>query len=137
MTGRPPASVLHILGMLSCLVVLAACSDNGSGGTDEKATDEPPFFVADRSATGPLTLDELQIDIPDDVERWMTDSKKACFLDAVERRAIEAGDPADVDPDDFPYWGGKVSREDWSQHDSYMQRVLLAQAVVSWAMMDC
>lgn len=130
-------TVLRTASMLACLVILAACSDNASSGAHDEASDEPPFFVADRNATGPLTLDELQIDIPDDVERWMTDSKKVCFFDAVERRAIEAGDPADIDPDDFPYWGGEVSREEWSQHSSYIQRVLLAQAVVSWAMMDC
>ena len=127
MNGQMLATVLRKVSMLSCLVILAACSDIVSSGADDESADEAPFFVADRNATGPLTLDELQIDIPDKVERWMTDSKKACFLEAVERRAIEAGDPANVDPDDFPYWGGKVSREDWSQHSAYMQRVLLAQ----------
>jgi hypothetical protein len=137
MNGQMPSTVLRKVSMLSCLVILAACSDNVTGGADDDASDEPPFFVADRNATGPLSLDELQIDIPDKVERWMTDGKKACFLDAVERRASEAGDPADINPDDFPYWGGKVSREDWIEHSAYMQRVLLAQAVVSWAMMDC
>ena len=106
-------------------------------GADDQASDEPPFFVADMNATGPLTLAELQIDIPDNVERWMTDKKKACFFDAVERRALEAGDPAEIDPDAFPYWGGEVSRDEWSRLGRYMQRVLLAQAVISWAMMDC
>jgi hypothetical protein len=137
MISRPRTSVLRAMAMLSCLALFAACTDIGSGSADDEASEEPPFFVADRHATGPLTLDELQIDIPDDVERWMNDSKKACFFAAVERRAIEAGDPADIDPDDFPYWGGEVSREDWSGHSTYMQRVLLAQAVISWAMMDC
>ena len=137
MSSRISVTALRTVSMLSCLVILTACSDTVSSGADDEASDEAPFFVADRNATGPLTLNELQIDIPDDVERWMTDSKKACFFDAVERRAIEAGDPADIDPDDFPYWGGEVSRDDWSQHSSYMQRVLLAQGIVSWAMMDC
>lgn len=34
-------------------------------------------------------------------------------------------------------WGGEVTREEWVRHSNYMQRVLLAQAVIGWAMMDC
>ena len=123
------ASLVRILGLLSCLFLLSACSG------DESGAEEPPFFTADRNATGPLTLAELQIDIPDDVEKWM--SKKSCFMHAVERRAQEAGDPAAIDPDDFPYWGGNVDRETRSRHSKHIQRVLLAQGIVSWAMMDC
>ena len=125
------ASLVRILGLLSCLFLVSACSG------DEPGAEEPPFFTADKNATGPLTLAELQIDIPDDVEKWMSESKKSCFMDAVERRALEAGDPAAIDPDDFPYWGGNVDRGTWSRHGKHMQRVLLAQAIVSWAMMDC
>lgn len=128
---------MRIAAIVSCLLVVTACSGSDPGPLDDTAADEPPFFVADPSATGPLTLAELQIHIPADVDKWLTDRGRACFLQAVERRANEAGDPAELDPDDFPYWGGNVNADEWSRHDRYLQRVLLAQAIVSWAMMDC
>ena len=129
--------MMRILALLCAILLLVACSGNESNNSDDNAVEEPPFFTADKHATGPLTLAELQIDIPDDVEKWMSESKKYCFMDAVERRALDAGDPAALDPDDFPYWGGNVDRETWSGHSRHIQRVLLAQAIVSWAMMDC
>ena len=121
--------------LLCFALITAACSGgDGSGGN---ASGEPPFFEANRFGSGPLTLDELKIDIPDEVESLMTEQQKTCFLDAVARRAEEAGDPADIDPDEHVYWGGNVSLEDWNKHSRYMQRVLLAQGIVSWAMIDC
>ena len=119
--------------LLLTALLLGACSS----GNDDSAVEEPPFFTAGKDATGPLTMAELQIDIPNDVERWMSNDMKACFMNAVERRAAEACDPADIDPNDFPYWGGNVDKEKWSSHGKHMQRVLLAQAIVSWAMLDC
>lgn len=119
--------------LLVAALLLGACSNEA----DDSSAEEPPFFTADKDATGPLTMAELQIDIPNDVERWMSDDMKACFMNAVKHRAQEAGDPAGIDPDDFPYWGGNVDKEKWSSHGQHMQRVLLAQAIVSWAMLDC
>ncbi len=121
-------------GCLFLLTMLCACSDTGSTGG---GAEEPPFFQAKRFGSGPLTLAELKIDIPDEIERDMSEAQKACFLEAVERRAEEAGDPADIDPDSLVYWDGNVSKEDWQKHDRYMQRILLAQGVISWAMIDC
>jgi hypothetical protein len=128
---------LRIVGLLYCLALVAACSDTDPGDSNGSAANEPPFFVVDRHATGPLTLAELQIEIPDRIEMAFSTADRSCFLRAIERRAQEAGDPAELDPDAFPYWGGDVDREAWSQHGEYMQRVLLAQAIVSWALMDC
>jgi hypothetical protein len=128
---------MKILGVVLSLALVTACTDPGSAGPGDSVADEPPFFVADRDATGPLTLAELQINIPDEIDKALNDSKRSCFFDAVERRANEAGDPAHLEPDAFPYWGGKIDQDDWSQHSKYMQRVLLAQAIISWAMSDC
>lgn len=122
---------------LFLVLFLIGCSDTGSGGTEEPATDEPPFFTADKHATGPLSLAELNIRLPDEIAKALSDSERSCFFEAVERRANEAGDPADLDPNAFPYWGGKVSRDEWGQHSNHMRRVLLAQGIVSWAMIDC
>ena len=121
-------------GCLLLLVLLSACSGSESNGAN---SEEPPFFQANRFGSGPLTLEELKIDIPDEIERGLSDAEKACFLDAVARRAEEAGDPALIDPDALVYWDGNVSKEDWQKHDRYMQRILLAQGVISWAMIDC
>ena len=128
---------MRFVSLFSCILFLAACAEPDSSSSDTVAADEAPFFVADRHATGPLTLAELQIDIPDEIDRALTDNDRSCFFEAVERRALAAGDPALLDPNDFVYWDGEVDRAEWSQHSNYMQRVLLAQAIVSWAMIDC
>lgn len=125
-----------IIQLLS-VVFLASCSDTESEELREESIEEAPFYVVDRNATGPLTLVELQINIPKEIDAELTESKRSCFFDSVEKRAFEAGDPASLDPDDFPYWNGKVSRDDWGQQSNYMKRVLLAQAIISWAMADC
>ncbi len=132
-----PPTHLRIVLSIACLFLLAACSDSVPGLASGTDAEEPPFFVADRFGSGPLTLDELQITIPAEVDVAMSADRKVCFFKAVERRALEAGDPADIDPNEFPYWGGEVSRDEWSQHGNYMQRILLAQAIISWAMLDC
>ena len=125
---------MRILIFLSCLLLFAACAESDSGAA---AAEDPPFFTADRDAVGPLTLAELQIDIPEEIDKGLSDSRRACFFDAVERRARAAGDPAELDPDNFPYWGGELDKEDWRRQSKYMQRMLLGQAIISWAMSDC
>lgn len=122
---------------LFIFLFLIGCSDPGREETEESVADEPPFFTADKTATGPLSLTELNIRLPGEIDKELSDSERACFFEAVERRANEAGDPANLDPNAFPYWGGKVSRDEWGQHSNYMRRVLLAQGIVSWAMIDC
>ena len=128
---------LFLLFQLLFVVFLASCSDTESEKFREESIEEAPFFVVDRNATGPLTLVELQINIPKEIDADLTESKRSCFFDSVEKRAFEAGDPASLDPDDFPYWNGEISRADWDQQSSYMKRVLLAQAIISWAMAEC
>lgn len=126
-----------LLIQLLSVVFLASCSDTESEELREESIEEAPFYVVDRNTIGPLTLLELQINIPKEIDADLTESKRSCFFDSVEKRAFEAGDPASLDPDDFPYWNGKVSRADWGEQSNYMKRVLLAQAIISWAMADC
>jgi hypothetical protein len=122
---------------LISVVFLASCSDTESEDLSEEPIEEVPFYVVDRNASGPLTLAELQLNIPREIDADLTESKRSCFFDSVEKRAFEAGDPAILDPEDFPYWNGKISRDDWGQQSNYMKRVLLAQAIISWAMVEC
>ena len=125
---------MRLIGLVSLVFLIAACSGGDNAAT---GAEEPPFFEAGRFTTGPLTLEELKIDLPDELELMITEEQKACFFEAVARRAEEAGDPAELDPDEHVYWGGNVSLEEWNQHGRHMQRVLLAQGIVSWAMIDC
>ena len=128
---------LYLLFQLLFMVMLVSCSGQESGESDNDLAEEAPFFVVDRDATGPLTLAELQINIPKEISDELTEDRRSCFFDSVKRRALEAGDPASLDPDDFPYWNGELSRADWSRQSNRMKRVLLAQAIISWAMIDC
>lgn len=127
----------YLLSLLLFIVFYTFYSDKESAEFHVQSAKEAPFFVVDRYATGPLTLDELQINIPKKINAELTESKRACFFNAVKKRALEAGNPETLDPNDFPYWNGKTSLSDWNQQSNYMKRVLLAQAIISWAMIDC
>ena len=128
---------MKILSMFLCVVFVTACTDKLPVDASQSADDEPELFKAGRYAAGPLTLGELQINIPDEVDKTLDDSRRTCFFDAVTRLANEAGDPADIEPDTLPYWRGEVDKNEWGQLSKYMQRVLLAQAIISWAMIEC
>jgi len=127
----------HLLFQLLFIVVVVSCSGQEQGETGNEMAEEAPFFVVDRNATGPLTLAELQINIPKEISDELTEDRRSCFFDSVKRRALDAGDPASLDPDDFPYWNGELSEADWSRQSNRMKRVLFAQAIISWAMIDC
>lgn len=107
------------------------------GQQTEATNSEPPFFVVDADATGPLTLDELNIHIPAEIDKDLSNRQRKCFLARVDELAQEAGEPADIDPDDFRYWGGNTSREDWLTLNREQQRTLLAQAIVTFGFQDC
>jgi len=128
---------VYLIFQLLFIVVVVSCSAQEQGETGNEMAEEAPFFVVDRNATGPLTLAELQINIPQEISDELTEDRRSCFFDSVKRRALEAGDPASLDPDDFPYWNGELSEADWSRQSNRMKRVLLAQAIISWAMIDC
>ena len=128
---------MRVFCLFFCFLFIVACSDTNSENSDKSVAKKVPLFVVDRIASGPLTLAELQINIPKKIGWMLTDNNISCILKAAESRAREAGDPELLDPDAFPYWGGSVNRDEWSQHSTHMQRVLLAQAIISWAMIDC
>ena len=128
---------VNLLIQLLIMVVLVSCSGQESGESQNEMAEEAPFFEVDRNATGPLTLTELQINIPKEIRAEYTEDRRSCFFESVKRRALEAGAPASLNPNDFPYWNGKLSRADWSRQSNYMKRLLLAQAILSWAMVDC
>ncbi|MEO1203344.1 MAG: hypothetical protein AAFX10_11585, partial [Pseudomonadota bacterium] len=118
---------------LAALLAASACTQEDSAETVDSDIDELPYFVVDNDAVGPLTLEELNINVPARVALHWSDSKMSCFLAAVERRAADAGDPETLNPDDLPYWETQDTTEQWPRFTPHMRRVLLAQAVISWA----
>ena len=111
-------------------VTTALASENSSD-------DEPPFFVVDANATGSLTLEELQINVPKHIANDLSDREMYCYLQTIDREIAEAGDPATINPEEMPHWGGEVSQSDWAGLSPYQQRVLLAQAIIGGALVDC
>ncbi|MFK8052834.1 MAG: hypothetical protein AB8F65_07645 [Woeseiaceae bacterium] len=95
---------------------------------------EPPMFLIDQDAVGPLTMNELQVDLPSSVERRLSKRKQACFMEQVEKLVAEAGDPETLDPEALSYL---YPKEQWPSVSSQARRGLLAQAVMSHALNEC
>ncbi len=128
----------HPLLLFMTLSVFAAgCGqpqqERGAGARHE-ASDEPPMFKVDRNGTGPLTMEELDIHLPRDMTRLMTDRMEACYFDMVEKLAAEAGDPETLDPSEFEFLEGV---DNWHELTRFGRRLILAQAIGSWAMIYC
>lgn len=98
------------------------------------AAKEKPFFQVDPNATGPLTLSELQIHIPSKIADTLTAGRRACYIAEVGRLAAEAGDPQKADPVRLGYMPDK---RDWNKLDRFSRRLILAQAILSRAIVNC
>lgn len=108
-----------------------------TGGHGEERTsgvDEKPFFLIDKNASGPLTLAELQINIPAELDRELTTQRRACFLRKIGELAAEAGDPETLDPSNVAYLPTDGS---WDDLTTFNKRLILAQAIVSRAITYC
>ncbi len=107
-----------------------------AGAAGPVSPTEPPLFQVNPNATGPLTMDELQINIPADLAARLSDEKQACWLREIENMAAEAGDPAALEPGANDYLS-RIDPDDWNQLNAHMKRALLAQAVTSQAINRC
>ena len=119
------------------LLVLAGCSaESGDpvAGDPIQASGEPPFYNVYRNGLGPLTMDELQIDLPAELEALYTDEMEACLLTQIEILAAEAGDPETLNPADVAFLPTDGS---WEELTRFGRRNILAQAVVSRAATLC
>ena len=96
--------------------------------------DEKPFFTVGKRTKGPLTLEELQINIPQDVASHMTQDQRACFVRQIGVLAAQAGDPETLDPGDVAFLPTDGS---WDDVSIYGRRGLLAQAIISRAIAGC
>ena len=111
-------------------------SEVGQAPPQLNLPDEPPLFVIDRDATGPLTMAELQIHIPANLREQLSEKRQACWLSEIESMIAEAGDPAALDPGTIEYLGN-TDPETWGSLQPHMKRALLAQAIASKAITRC
>ena len=109
----------------------------GANASDSDTDNKRPFFVVDPNATGPLTMEELQINVPERIANDLNDRELNCYLQTIDREITEAGDPSAINPEQMTHWDGKVSLSDWAQLSAYQQRMLLAQAIIGGAMGGC
>ena len=100
----------------------------------EEAVEEPPMFRIDPNATGPLTMNELQVDLPESVEVRLTPEQHACFFREIETIIADAGDPQELDPANLSYLH---PRAQWPYLSAKAKRTILAQVVFSEAMRIC
>lgn len=96
--------------------------------------DEKPFFSIDEDAVGPLTLSELQINIPAELDSELTPQSRTCFLRQIGELAAAVGDPETLDPSEVAYLPTDGS---WNDLTAFNKRVILAQAIVSRAITFC
>lgn len=98
------------------------------------ASQEKPFFSVDQNGIGPLTMSELQINIPSAIDKYLSNEDRSCALKAIERLAMEAGDPETLNSSSVAYL---PDQETWSQLTSSNKRIILAQAITSRAFAVC
>lgn len=96
--------------------------------------DEKPFYTVGKRTRGPLTLEELQINIPAELDSMLTTRKRNCFIEKIGELAEQAGDPETLDPADVAYLPTDGT---WDELTFYGRRNLLAQAIVSRAIIFC
>ena len=124
-------SLLVWIGLVSLL--LAACEKEESVPIGQPGE---PLYTVDPNATGPLTFAELRINFSA-LDDPMSERERRCVKEAIERRAQELGDPASFQPEDHDYHGGQTSNAQWQAFDNRVQRTLLGQVVVTYAIFDC
>ncbi|MEO1243468.1 MAG: hypothetical protein AAFX54_16280 [Pseudomonadota bacterium] len=119
------------------ILMLAGCSAGSNDAASTRASmnaEEPPFYRIDKNASGPLTMPELQVNIPQELDALYTDSMRACFLATVEDLATSAGDPETLDPSTITFLPTDGS---WQELTKFHKRNLLAQSIISEAGVLC
>lgn len=96
----------------------------------------PPVFAVEPGATGPLTLEALNVDY-DALSFPPSEAERECIDARIESRLAEIGDPASFDPETSGLFAGQTSRETWQTFDNRLRRILIAQAVVHRSLNEC
>ena len=114
------------------IAIISVVSTLALGG--QSVAGEPDFFHIDRHKRGPLTMEELQINIPAEVDQYLTEADRECVFATIERLAKEAGSPETVDMVEKGYL---PADNNWADLTLNNKRIILAQAVVSHAFAQC
>ena len=125
--------------LLAALLAPAACgrpeqTAAPAAAPTQAASAEPPMFRIDASAVGPLTMAELQIDLPEIIDARLNDSERACFFASVEQLIAAAGDPETLAPGDLDFF---IPEEQWPDLTPRARRAILAQAILPHALERC
>lgn len=87
----------------------------------------------DFSATGPLTLEEIEANFLSLREQPLSEAREACLLREVEARAQAAGDPETLDPAAVEL----LPADSWQLLDAAGRRLILMQAITTKASFVC
>ena len=123
--------------LILTILMLAGCSAGSNDAITTRESmnaDAPPFYRIDRNASGSLTMPELQVNIPQELDAEYTESMRTCFLATVEDLASSAGDPESLDPSSVTLLPTDGS---WQELTKFHKRNLLAQAIISEAGVLC
>ncbi|MEO0449275.1 MAG: hypothetical protein AAFZ74_03020 [Pseudomonadota bacterium] len=123
--------------LILSFLVLGGCSAGSKDPTstgESMSADEPPFYRIDKNASGPLSMPELQVNIPQELDDLYTESMRTCFLATVEDLASSAGDPETLDPSTVTFLPTDGS---WQELTKFHKRNLLAQSIISEAGVLC
>ena len=133
LAGAGFASVL-IFGFVQFSPAGAPVSEAGPPEANAEFAAEKPFYTVGKRTRGPLTMKELQINIPQHLAAMMTERRQKCFLEKIGELAKEAGDPETLNPADVAFLPTDGS---WDDLTFFGRRSLLAQAIVSRAITLC
>ncbi len=97
--------------------------------TDDWAGDPP--YIFDR--TGPLTLEEVRVNLVDRMDQELVDARRDCVLREIEERVIAAGDPETLDPSTVDM----LPTENWDLLDAEGRRLILSQVITTKAFFEC
>ncbi len=123
--------------LILTLLTIGGCSagsDDSAQTRGSKNAEEVPFYRIDRTASGPLSMLELQVNIPQELDDLYTESMRTCFLATVEDLASSAGDPETLDPSTVRFLPTDGS---WQKLTKFHKRNLLAQSIISEAGVLC
>lgn len=111
-----------------CAIFLTLVCLSGCGSDSER-----PIFVIDPDASGPLTLNELQINFGAGHATNLNARQRDCVLQEIASRAASAGDPETLDPAAVQF----LPKENWDDLDAEGKRIILAQVITTKAFFEC
>ncbi|MEL6113191.1 MAG: hypothetical protein AAFR20_10335 [Pseudomonadota bacterium] len=128
---------MRVIGLLFGMAFMVGCTpapNDGDKLNNPASPDAAPFYQIDRNARGPLTMKELKVSIPHELNILYTDEMRTCFLATIEDLAASAGDPETLEPSSVRLLADDGS---WPLQSRFNRRNLLAQAIISEAAVVC